>query len=247
MEPERRAELRRMPYAEYLLTREWKETCAKALQRAGYRCQVCNANGPLNVCRNTYERLGCELPSDLVVLCEQCLAIAVVRAPLLAQAATPTSSIDLRKPGLSFQQVQALYDAGRLTDQQFYALLSQVTHLDEESEAVTVTGNRRLQDPCKSLENAQIDTKMEDFDRRNGYGNGNEDEYEAASEQAVSPQNEPLRPPRWDSAKIQQLAGAFLATNHLDNSLKAIGLSTSQRNRDFARELLKQQELWKEK
>jgi hypothetical protein len=136
MEPERRAELRRRSYAEYLLTREWKETCAKALQRAGYRCQVCNANGPLNVCRNTYERLGCELPSDLIILCEECLAIAVVRAPLLAQAAIPTSSIDPRKPGLSFQQVLALYDAGRLTDQQFYALLSQVPDKEQSSKEV---------------------------------------------------------------------------------------------------------------
>jgi len=36
-------------------------------------------------------------------------------------------------------------------------------------------------------------------------------------------------------------------SKHLDNSLQALGLSTAQRNRDFARSILKQQGLWKEK
>jgi hypothetical protein len=82
---------------------------------------------------------------------------------------------------------------------------------------------------------------------KNRHGNGTTDEHEAPSEADVSPSMEPLRPAGWTEEKISQLTGAFLATGHLDNSLKALGLSTSQRNRDFARETLKQQGLWKEK
>jgi hypothetical protein len=81
----------------------------------------------------------------------------------------------------------------------------------------------------------------------NGYGTVDIDEHEEASEEAVSPQNEALRPSGWSEARELQLIGAFLATRHLDNSLKAIGLSTSQRNRDYARGHLKQQGLWEDK
>ena len=63
----------------------------------------------------------------------------------------------------------------------------------------------------------------------------------------TTPQEGESLPPEWDEEKIQQLVGAYRATNHLDNSLKALGLSTSQRNRDYARELLKQNNLWKDK
>jgi DNA-binding MarR family transcriptional regulator len=66
-------ELRAMPYEEYLKTPEWQATRARMLKLAGYRCQVCNGkhNG-LNVHHRTYERLGEERDSDLVVLCLLC-------------------------------------------------------------------------------------------------------------------------------------------------------------------------------
>ncbi len=67
------AELRSLPYREYLQSPEWKERAALARERAGYRCQVCNAiNVQLNVHHRTYERLGNEVDGDLTVLCQPC-------------------------------------------------------------------------------------------------------------------------------------------------------------------------------
>lgn len=70
--PDRLAELRAMPYAAYLQTPEWKKKRARALLIAGYRCQICNVSGLLNVHHRTYERLGCEWLTDLLVLCQPC-------------------------------------------------------------------------------------------------------------------------------------------------------------------------------
>lgn len=61
-----------MPYAEYLQTAHWKDTRRIALAYAGHRCQLCNGGGILHVHHRTYERLGEEMMSDLVVLCERC-------------------------------------------------------------------------------------------------------------------------------------------------------------------------------
>lgn len=59
-------------YRAYLESGAWKARRAVALQEAGYRCQVCNREGPLDVHHRTYERLGAEAPQDLVVLCRDC-------------------------------------------------------------------------------------------------------------------------------------------------------------------------------
>jgi len=63
-------------YHQYLASREWAARRAAALERAGHRCQVCNADrwfaGSLEVHHRTYERLGNEAPGDLVVLCRHC-------------------------------------------------------------------------------------------------------------------------------------------------------------------------------
>lgn len=73
-DPERAARHDRqvMPYAEYLQTEEWATKRAQAVERAGWRCQVCNAGGRLHVHHRTYERRGNEEPGDLTALCEQC-------------------------------------------------------------------------------------------------------------------------------------------------------------------------------
>ena len=69
----RRAALAAMPYPDYLLTREWRRRRSAALRRAGFRCQVCNAAGPiLDVHHRTYERRGAEDAGDLIVLCRLC-------------------------------------------------------------------------------------------------------------------------------------------------------------------------------
>lgn len=66
-------ELRAMPYRDYLLTPDWQKKRLYALKRAGGRCQVCNnPNKRLDVHHRTYERLGDELYTDLLVLCHSC-------------------------------------------------------------------------------------------------------------------------------------------------------------------------------
>jgi len=64
-----------MDYYAYLKSREWQFKRQTALDRAGYRCQVCNRSSTdvtLEVHHRTYERLGDELPDDLTVLCRDC-------------------------------------------------------------------------------------------------------------------------------------------------------------------------------
>ena len=60
-------------YEEYLKTAAWAEKRKAAKERAKYRCQTCGvSHRKINAHHNTYERLGDELPSDLLVLCEPC-------------------------------------------------------------------------------------------------------------------------------------------------------------------------------
>lgn len=72
--PERIAELRAMPYLDYLKTQEWIRRRIVKLQIAEYRCQLCNSSESLQVHHRTYERLGCEKMGDLLVLCRACHA-----------------------------------------------------------------------------------------------------------------------------------------------------------------------------
>jgi hypothetical protein len=77
------AALRALPYQEYLKTDHWQKERKGALKRAAYACQVCKrANVQLEVHHNTYERLGEELESDLLVLCEQCHGLFSERGKL---------------------------------------------------------------------------------------------------------------------------------------------------------------------
>ena len=66
------AVLRLLPYSEYLKTDHWQYTRKRALIIAGYVCHLCNSKDRLQVHHKTYERRGCELQEDLVVLCERC-------------------------------------------------------------------------------------------------------------------------------------------------------------------------------
>lgn len=69
----RLAELRAMPSHQYLRTPEWRRTRAAALVLASHRCALDrNHTDRLAVHHNTYERVGAELASDLVVLCHAC-------------------------------------------------------------------------------------------------------------------------------------------------------------------------------
>ena len=66
------AELRKMPFTEYRLTKEWRARRSRVLLRAGNRCELCNASGLLDVHHRTYDRYGDELLSDLIALCRPC-------------------------------------------------------------------------------------------------------------------------------------------------------------------------------
>jgi 5-methylcytosine-specific restriction endonuclease McrA len=59
-------------YHEHLVSLDWQVIRANALQRAGYRCERCGSPWGLQVHHLTYERLGNELPEDLVCLCRDC-------------------------------------------------------------------------------------------------------------------------------------------------------------------------------
>lgn len=62
-------------YYAYIRSEAWQEKAYDAKQRAGWRCQVCNARGPrLDAHHRTYDRLGHELPEDITVLCSTCHA-----------------------------------------------------------------------------------------------------------------------------------------------------------------------------
>lgn len=62
-------------YEQYLLTPEWAELAQETKRLAGFRCQVCNSDGELHAHHRTYRRLGHELQSDLVCLCDSCHAL----------------------------------------------------------------------------------------------------------------------------------------------------------------------------
>ncbi len=60
-------------YEEYLQSGRWRHKRLEAQKLARNRCQVCNAKGQiLDTHHRTYERIGNELPEDLIVLCRPC-------------------------------------------------------------------------------------------------------------------------------------------------------------------------------
>lgn len=65
---------KKVEYKEYLKSKHWQNTRLKALEVAGYKCQLCSSKDSLNVHHNTYENKGNEDLKDLVVLCRKCHA-----------------------------------------------------------------------------------------------------------------------------------------------------------------------------
>ena len=61
-------------YAEYLTTTGWTYRAWQAKDRAGWVCEVCGSDGPLQVHHLTYARVGKERDDDLLVLCDECHA-----------------------------------------------------------------------------------------------------------------------------------------------------------------------------
>lgn len=98
-----------MTYSEYIRSDAWRRSEARLseLAAAGYRCRLCNAEStpesPLHVHHRTYERFGCELPSDLTALCKEChyLVTSWQRARHYAAIAPICSDISLTDTRLS--------------------------------------------------------------------------------------------------------------------------------------------------
>lgn len=59
-------------YAKYLDSDWWQNLRRLAIERADAHCAICGSEENLNAHHNTYERLGHERLSDLVVLCQEC-------------------------------------------------------------------------------------------------------------------------------------------------------------------------------
>jgi hypothetical protein len=62
----------RTEYATYLLSPEWQRRRAERVRFAGGRCELCFGIGRIEVHHRTYERVGAELLTDLIALCEGC-------------------------------------------------------------------------------------------------------------------------------------------------------------------------------
>lgn len=69
------ATARSTSYRAYLRSAEWAQKRAAAIARAGYRCQVCNRPGRLEVHHRDYSVLGRESEADLLVMCQECHAL----------------------------------------------------------------------------------------------------------------------------------------------------------------------------
>lgn len=62
-----------MIYEEYIQSAEWRAVRDQMLSTYGASCEFCGADlEALHVHHLTYERLGCEQPTDLAVLCWSC-------------------------------------------------------------------------------------------------------------------------------------------------------------------------------
>ena len=62
-------------YGRYLQSGAWRKKADTCKKRAGYRCQTCNRSNKqvrLEAHHRTYERLGYEIPEDLICLCRDC-------------------------------------------------------------------------------------------------------------------------------------------------------------------------------
>ena len=63
-------------YRAYIKSYAWRARRQRALEKAGFRCQVCGDRRRLEAHHVTYANLGHELDEDLTVLCWQCHVVA---------------------------------------------------------------------------------------------------------------------------------------------------------------------------
>jgi hypothetical protein len=61
-------------YTAYLLSETWRSLKRRIIKLRGYKCEWCKVEGnvSLQLHHLTYERLGCELDTDVQLLCSNC-------------------------------------------------------------------------------------------------------------------------------------------------------------------------------
>lgn len=59
-------------YKNYLKSKIWRDFRATILNERGFNCEICKSKKNLHIHHLTYERLGSELSSDVMVLCSVC-------------------------------------------------------------------------------------------------------------------------------------------------------------------------------
>ena len=106
--PERLAELQALPYREYLRTPEWLSTRELTLARFGWACWLdIDHTEHLKVQHRSFERLGAEQDSDVIVLCRgtachrrtRSASVQVRPRQVAGIAASGGSSPAARRPG----------------------------------------------------------------------------------------------------------------------------------------------------
>lgn len=66
--------VQRRDYHHYLLSEEWKNKRRDVLAFWEYRCVLCYSDENVQVHHRTYERIGNERFTDLILLCDACHA-----------------------------------------------------------------------------------------------------------------------------------------------------------------------------
>ena len=60
-------------YGKYMRSLKWQKFKRRLKRDRGTTCERCHATGvAVEVHHKTYERLGCELPEDVEILCREC-------------------------------------------------------------------------------------------------------------------------------------------------------------------------------
>ena len=129
-------EERKALYDRYLKSGWWRQQRLAALERAEHLCQLCASDKDLQVHHRIYDRVGCEKPVDLTVLCDSCHK-HFHRKPKAKPAKKPrqrqqpkrkkTPKIKVTKGGKTAAFLERLYEkdlAGTYTTTQIATLLS---------------------------------------------------------------------------------------------------------------------------
>ena len=155
------------------------------------------------------------------------------RAVISVSASSETLSVDTLVGWLT---------TGRINSEQFLRLMDKVSgRVTDELEDSNVTVTSFSATPQTSPKNAEFEDVTVTSPARDGVP-------EPALEQGGAGQNgDVILPASWTKMKLDMLPGFYRVLGNLDKSLEAVEISVTQRNRDFARDVLKQQGLWKEK